>query len=69
MNTNKLRLFIETSLKEDLGDGDHTSMGCIPKNAKSSAKLLIKDNGAPLISSSKDGHGINYHIEKHWHKQ
>ena len=45
MNTNKLRLFIETSLKEDLGDGDHTSMGCIPKNATSSAKLLIKDNG------------------------
>ena len=45
MNTNKLRLFIETSLKEDLGDGDHTSMGCITKNATSSAKLLIKDNG------------------------
>ena len=45
MNTNKLRLFIETSLKEDLGDGGHTSMGCIPKNATSSAKLLIKDNG------------------------
>ena len=45
MNTNKLRLFIETSLKEDLGDGDHTSMGCIPKNTTSSAKLLIKDNG------------------------
>src|ERR1035437_5057883 len=36
---------IEYALKEDIGDGDHTSFSCIPKNAKGKAKLLIKDNG------------------------
>lgn len=33
------------SLNEDLGDGDHTSLGCIPKDSISRAQLLIKDEG------------------------
>ena len=37
--------FIDQALHEDIGSGDHTSMACIPKTAKSKAKLLIKDPG------------------------
>lgn len=40
-----LREFILKSLAEDLGDGDHTSLACIPPEAKGKAKLLIKEKG------------------------
>ncbi|MFZ4400510.1 MAG: carboxylating nicotinate-nucleotide diphosphorylase [Bacteroidales bacterium] len=36
---------IVQALKEDLGDGDHTSLACIPKGSKGKAKLLVKENG------------------------
>ena len=37
--------FIDTALKEDVGSGDHTSLACIDKNARSKASLLVKDVG------------------------
>jgi len=37
--------FIELSLEEDLGDGDHTSLACIPADIKGKAKLLVKEEG------------------------
>ena len=37
--------FILSSLKEDIQDGDHSSLACVPKDAQSSAQLLIKENG------------------------
>jgi nicotinate-nucleotide pyrophosphorylase (carboxylating) len=36
---------IHNALKEDLGDGDHSSLSCIPKTAQGKAKLLVKANG------------------------
>ncbi len=36
---------IRHALAEDIGNGDHTSLSCIPKNAKGKARLLIKDSG------------------------
>jgi nicotinate-nucleotide pyrophosphorylase (carboxylating) len=36
---------IEQALIEDIGDGDHTTLSCIPKTATGKAKLLIKDKG------------------------
>lgn len=36
---------IEKALTEDIGDGDHTSLSCIPKNATGKAKLIIKAEG------------------------
>lgn len=36
---------IENAITEDIGNGDHTSLSCIPKNAKGKAKLLVKDKG------------------------
>ena len=35
--------FVERALKEDVGEGDHTSQACIPADARSRAKLLVKD--------------------------
>jgi len=37
--------FIISSLKEDVGDGDHTSLATIPAGTTGKAKLLVKDNG------------------------
>ena len=37
--------FIQNSLKEDVGDGDHTSLATISKGATVKAKLLVKDSG------------------------
>jgi len=36
---------IENALIEDIGDGDHTTLSCIPNTARGKAKLFIKDNG------------------------
>ena len=37
--------FILNSLKEDVGDGDHTSLATIAAGTKGKAKLLVKDEG------------------------
>jgi nicotinate-nucleotide pyrophosphorylase (carboxylating) len=37
--------FILSSLNEDIGDGDHTSLATIPAGTKGKAKLLVKDEG------------------------
>lgn len=36
---------IRNAIREDVGDGDHSSLACIPKSAQGKAKLLVKDNG------------------------
>lgn len=36
---------IDFALREDLQDGDHSSLSTIPKEATGMAKLLVKDNG------------------------
>ena len=36
---------INIAIKEDIGDGDHTSLSCIPKEAKGKAHLLVKEDG------------------------
>lgn len=40
-----LQQFIDNALKEDIGDGDHTSLSTIPQSATGKAKLLIKEDG------------------------
>lgn len=42
---NELDLIIQNAIREDVGDGDHSSLACIPKEATGKAKLLVKDNG------------------------
>jgi nicotinate-nucleotide pyrophosphorylase (carboxylating) len=41
----ELNKLITDALLEDIRDGDHTSLACIPKSAKGKAKLLVKENG------------------------
>ena len=36
---------IKNAFKEDLGDGDHSSLACVPNHAKNKAKLIVKQNG------------------------
>ncbi len=36
---------ITNALAEDIGDGDHSSLACIPTNAIGTARLIVKDSG------------------------
>ena len=36
---------IKNAIREDVGDGDHSSLACIPLTAEGKAKLLVKDEG------------------------
>lgn len=42
---NELDLIIANAIREDVGDGDHSSLACIPSTATGRAKLLVKDKG------------------------
>ncbi len=41
----ELNLIISNAIREDVGDGDHSSLACIPSSAQGSAELLVKDSG------------------------
>lgn len=41
----EIDLIIQNAIREDVGDGDHSSLACIPENAIGKAKLLVKDKG------------------------
>ena len=45
MKNNELADFILKSLSEDIGNGDHSSLACIPSDAMGRAKLLVKEKG------------------------
>lgn len=56
-----LENFIDQAFKEDLGDGDHSSLASIPADAVKSAYLIMKEDGviagmelAPLIFKRLD---------------
>ncbi|MCE3295875.1 MAG: nicotinate-nucleotide pyrophosphorylase (carboxylating) [Crocinitomicaceae bacterium] len=36
---------IRLAFSEDIGDGDHSSLACVPENAQAKARLIIKDEG------------------------
>ncbi|MBQ4822505.1 carboxylating nicotinate-nucleotide diphosphorylase [Aquimarina sp. MMG016] len=41
----EIDLIIANAIREDVGDGDHSSLACIPKSVTGKAKLLVKDDG------------------------
>ncbi|MCL4116833.1 UNVERIFIED_CONTAM: hypothetical protein GTU68_000624 [Idotea baltica] len=41
----EIEIIISNAIREDVGDGDHSSLACIPANARGKAKLLVKDKG------------------------
>jgi nicotinate-nucleotide pyrophosphorylase (carboxylating) len=42
---NEILKAIHLAFKEDMGDGDHSSLACVPKYAKNKAKLIVKQYG------------------------
>ncbi|MEL7006801.1 MAG: carboxylating nicotinate-nucleotide diphosphorylase, partial [Bacteroidota bacterium] len=45
LNSERINAFIDSALREDVGEGDFSSLGSIPQNALKKAQLLIKDDG------------------------
>jgi nicotinate-nucleotide pyrophosphorylase (carboxylating) len=45
MKNEYLEPFIINALKEDVGDGDHSSQACIPATAEGKVQLLVKEAG------------------------
>ena len=41
----EIDIIIANAIREDVGNGDHSSLACIPEDATGSAKLLVKDEG------------------------
>ena len=41
----EIKGIISNAIREDVGDGDHSSLACIPREANGKAKLLVKDEG------------------------
>ena len=44
-NEDILASFLESAIKEDVGDGDHSSLACIPDTAIGVVQLLVKEEG------------------------
>ena len=41
----EISLIIANAIREDVGQGDHSSLACIPNQSKGGAHLLVKDKG------------------------
>ena len=41
----ELQLIVKNGIREDIGDGDHSSLACIPEDAFGQARLLVKEEG------------------------
>ena len=61
LTQHRLSNFIKAALEEDLGDGDHSSLSCIPQDVQSKAQLIIKDNG--IIAGLSLAEMIFHHVD------
>ena len=61
LNEEKINAFIQSALAEDIGDGDHSSLGSIPEAATNKAHLLIKSDG--LIAGLELAYRIFKHVD------
>jgi nicotinate-nucleotide pyrophosphorylase (carboxylating) len=59
----ELALIISNAVREDIGDGDHTSLSCIPSDAQGKAKLLVKDEG--IIAGVEFAKQVFSYVDKH----
>lgn len=62
MDKELVRPFIDNALKEDIGDGDHTSLATIPAGTTGKAKLLVKDQG--IIAGVELAEYIFHRVDK-----
>ena len=45
LSSEALYAFISAALNEDIGEGDHSTVGAIPENTLAKARLLVKEDG------------------------
>jgi nicotinate-nucleotide pyrophosphorylase (carboxylating) len=45
MESDSLEILIKSALKEDIGEGDHTTLACIPEDIKGKANLTVNGEG------------------------
>jgi nicotinate-nucleotide pyrophosphorylase (carboxylating) len=53
--------FITSAFREDVGDGDHSTLASIPEEARSAAQLLVKDNG--ILAGVEIAEKIFHHFD------
>ncbi len=58
----ELELIISNAIREDVGDGDHSSLACIPAKTKGKAKLLVKDEG--IIAGIEFAKQVFHYVDK-----
>ncbi|MGO1585272.1 carboxylating nicotinate-nucleotide diphosphorylase [Mesonia sp.] len=58
----EVKIIIENAIREDVGDGDHSSLACIPPTATGKAKLLVKDEG--VIAGIEFAKKVFHYIDK-----
>ncbi|MFC4721336.1 carboxylating nicotinate-nucleotide diphosphorylase [Geojedonia litorea] len=58
----EIDLIIANAIREDVGDGDHSSLACIPSDAMGKAKLLVKDSG--IIAGVEFAKKVFKHVDK-----
>ncbi len=61
LNKAQLEKFIVNGLYEDVREGDHTSLACIPADDRSNAKLLVKAEG--VLAGIAVAEAIFYHVD------
>ncbi len=61
ISKDELLAFIQAGLEEDVKDGDHTSLACIPSDKISTAKLLVKDFG--VLSGMEVARTVFEHVD------
>ena len=52
---------IERAFREDVGDGDHTTLSTIPASAKGAARLLVKQDG--ILAGVELAEAIAHHFD------
>lgn len=62
MDIELVRPFVDNAIKEDVGDGDHTSLATIPAGTTGKAKLLVKDTG--IIAGVELAEYIFHRVDK-----
>lgn len=58
-----IKQFIRQALAEDLGEGDHSTLGAVPANQVRTANLLVKDNG--ILAGVEIAESIFYEVDSH----
>lgn len=58
----EIEIIVANAIREDVGDGDHSSLACIPATAEGKAKLLVKDEG--IIAGVEFAKKVFHYIDK-----